>query len=71
MAILESLVRQRELQNATDIDLDRTDIEVLLALYSGVRDDVSTDAAGQSGVPPRSPSSPVAAELRSSVTGSP
>jgi len=36
VAILESLVRQGELQNATDADLDQTDTEVLMALYSGV-----------------------------------
>jgi len=36
VAILESLVRQGELQNATDADLDQTDMEVLMALYSGV-----------------------------------
>ena len=36
MAIFESLVRQGELQNATDADLDQTDTEVLMALYSGV-----------------------------------
>ncbi|MFC7142276.1 CheF family chemotaxis protein [Halosimplex aquaticum] len=36
VSILESLVRQGELQNATDADLDQTDMEVLMALYSGV-----------------------------------
>ncbi|WP_459194969.1 CheF family chemotaxis protein [Halosimplex sp. J119] len=36
VSILESLVRQGELQNATDADLDQTDTEVLMALYSGV-----------------------------------
>ncbi|WP_436906987.1 CheF family chemotaxis protein [Halosimplex marinum] len=36
VSILESLVRQGELQNATDADLDQTEMEVLMALYSGV-----------------------------------
>ncbi|WP_123537199.1 CheF family chemotaxis protein [Halosimplex salinum] len=36
IAILESLVRQGELQNATDADLEQTEMEVLMALYSGV-----------------------------------
>jgi helix-turn-helix protein len=36
IAILESLVKQGELQNATDIELEQRDREVLMALYSGV-----------------------------------
>jgi len=36
MAILESLVRQGELENAADVDLEQTEQEVLMALYSGV-----------------------------------
>ena len=36
VSILESLVRQGELQNASDADLSQTDMEVLMALYSGV-----------------------------------
>ena len=36
VSILESLVRQGELENAADIDLDGTQTEVLMALYSGV-----------------------------------
>ena len=36
VAILESLVRQGEMQNSTDVELDQTQREVLMALYSGV-----------------------------------
>jgi helix-turn-helix protein len=36
MAILESLVRQGEQKNATDVDLSEKENQVLMALYSGV-----------------------------------
>jgi helix-turn-helix protein len=36
VAFLESLVRQGELENAADVELDQTEREVLMALYSGV-----------------------------------